>query len=158
MAPRFIQGDMLHGHVRIYCIMPVAAQSSVIQGARVLLVEDNELNSEIAAALLESLGLAVECAFNGREALEVLDAAEPGHFDVVLMDIQMPVMNGYEATAAIREAGEERPDLAQIPIIALSADAFAEDVKRTRSVGMNDHMAKPLEIDTLVRMLKKWVK
>ena len=78
--------------------------------------------------------------------------------DIVLMDIQMPVMNGYEAATAIREAAAERPDMGEIPIIALSADAFAEDVKRTRSVGMNDHMAKPLEIDTLVRMLKKWVK
>ena len=76
---------------------------------------------------------------------------------MVLMDIQMPVMNGYEATEAIRRAGEQRPDLAEIPIIAQSADAFAEDVKRSRDAGMNAHLAKPLEIEALVKMLGEWM-
>ncbi len=76
---------------------------------------------------------------------------------MILMDIQMPVMNGHEAASAIRAQADKRPDMGQIPIVALSADAFAEDVRHARSAGMNDHMSKPLEIETLVRMLKKWV-
>ena len=127
------------------------------KGKRVLLTEDNVMAAAIAKELLGLTGADVEHAENGKLAVEMLQEHEPGYYDVVLMDIQMPIMNGYEATAAIREAGAERRDLAEIPIIALSADAFAEDVKQSQTSGMNDHMAKPLEIDTLVKMLQKWV-
>ena len=120
--------------------------------ARVLLVEDNELNSEIAAALLESLGLSVECAFDGREALEMLGAAEPGHFAVVLMDIQMPVMNGLEATRAIRAS--ERPDLAALPVVVLSANAFAEDVLESKRAGADAHLSKPISLKDLAAALR----
>lgn len=111
---------------------------------RVLLVEDNELNSEIAVALLESLGAAAETAANGQEALDALDASEPGHFDVVLMDIQMPVMNGLEATHRIRESA--RDDLRALPIVVLSANAFTEDVQESKRAGADDHLSKPISI------------
>ena len=129
-----------------------AAAVDSLQGARVLLVEDNELNSEIAVALLESLGLAVECAFDGREALEVLDGAEPRHFDVVLMDIQMPVMNGLEATRAIRAS--ERADLRALPVVVLSANAFAEDVQESKRAGADDHLSKPISVKDLAATLR----
>ena len=131
---------------------PEAGQDGPLPAACVLLVEDNELNSEIAVALLESLGLAVECAFDGREALEVLDAAEPGHFDVVLMDIQMPVMNGLEATRAIRAS--ERADLRALPVVVLSANAFAEDVQESKRAGADDHLSKPISVKDLAATLR----
>lgn len=128
------------------------AQDGALPPSCVLLVEDNELNSEIAAALLESLGLSVECAFNGREALEALEAAEPGHFAAVLMDIQMPVMNGLEATRAIRESG--RSDLAALPIVVLSANAFAEDVLESKRAGADAHLSKPISLKDLAAALR----
>ena len=128
-----------------------SAAGESFPSARVLLVEDNELNSEIAAALLESLGLSVECAFNGREALDALEAAEPGHFAVVLMDIQMPVMNGLEATRAIRAS--KRSDLAGLPIVVLSANAFAEDVQESKRAGADDHLSKPISLKDLAATL-----
>lgn len=127
-------------------------------GRRVLLTEDNAMAAEIARELLEMTGATVEHAENGKLAVDMLLAHEPWYYDIVLMDIQMPVMNGYEAATAIREQAEARPDMGEIPIIALSADAFAEDVRHARNAGMSDHMAKPLEIETLVRMLKKWMR
>ena len=116
-----------------------------------LLVEDNELNSEIAVALLESLGAAAETAANGQEALDALDASEPGHFDVVLMDIQMPVMNGLEATHRIRESA--RDDLRALPIVVLSANAFTEDVQESKRAGADDHLSKPISIKDLAATL-----
>ncbi|MEC4176491.1 ATP-binding protein [Adlercreutzia sp. R7] len=123
-----------------------------LKGARVLLVEDNELNSEIAAALLESLGLAVECAFDGQEALDALEGAAPGHFDVVLMDIQMPVMNGLEATRAIRAS--DRADIRALPVVVLSANAFAEDVQESKRAGADDHLSKPISVKDLAATLR----
>ncbi len=144
--------NLRHGAGESDDALPGAESAAdALQGARVLLVEDNELNSEIAAALLESLGLAVECAFNGREALEVLDAAEPEHFDVVLMDIQMPVMNGLEATRAIRAS--ERADLRALPVVVLSANAFAEDVQESKHAGADDHLSKPISVKDLAAAL-----
>ncbi|MEY8460399.1 ATP-binding protein [Eggerthellaceae bacterium 24-137] len=128
------------------------ADESPLGPACVLLVEDNELNSEIAAALLESLGLAVECAFDGREALDALAAAEPGHFDAVLMDIQMPVMNGLEATRAIRAS--ERADIRALPVVVLSANAFAEDVQESKRAGADDHLSKPISVKDLAATLR----
>ena len=126
-------------------------------GRRILLTEDNAMAAEIAKEIIGMTGADVEHAENGQLAVRMLEEHEPGYYDVVLMDIQMPVMNGYEATEAIRRAGEQRPDLAEIPIIAQSADAFAEDVKRSRDAGMNAHLAKPLEIEALVKMLGEWM-
>lgn len=124
-------------------------------GYRVLLVDDNELNREIAAEILGMLKLEVETAENGREAVEKFKSAEPGYYSMIFMDIQMPVMNGYEATRAIRELSRE--DAAQIPIIAMTANAFAEDVRDAENAGMNEHIPKPLDPDRLVKALNRWV-
>ena len=142
-------------------------QQTDFSGHRVLLTEDNSIAAAIALDILGLTGVEVEHAENGRLAVEKLLAAEPGHFDFVFMDIQMPVMNGYEAASAIRAAAEgrgldgttidARPDLAEIPIVALTADAFADDVARARAAGMNAHMSKPMEIEVLVKTLKEWL-
>lgn len=128
-----------------------APRGADLSGVRVLLVEDNELNSEIAVALLESLGAAAETAANGQEALDALDASEPGHFDVVLMDIQMPVMNGLEATRRIRESA--RDDLRALPVVVLSANAFTEDVQESKRAGADDHLSKPISVKDLAATL-----
>lgn len=125
---------------------------------RILLVEDNELAASIGLDILSFTGAQSERAANGKIALEMLRDNEPGYFDLILMDGQMPVMNGYEATQAIRSLGlSGRPDLASIPIVALTADAFADDVKRALSVGMNAHITKPLEIETLMKILGQFL-
>ena len=125
----------------------------------VLLVEDNDINREIAQELLSMSGLKTECAVNGREAVELFSGNPPGTYALILMDIQMPVMDGYEATKAIRALAHDglRPDAAEIPIIALTADAFADDVYRAKQAGMNEHVAKPLEIDRLLETLHRWI-
>ena len=125
------------------------------QGRRMLLVEDNELNREIACEILLDTGALVECAGNGKEALDLFLASAPGDYDVILMDIQMPVMNGHEATRAIR--GLSRPDAATIPIVAMSANAFAEDIAASREAGMNEHITKPLDIPRLMQCLDRWI-
>ena len=111
---------------------------------RLLLVEDIEINREIALMILGGLGFSVETAVNGREAVDKVEAAESGHFDAVMMDIQMPVMNGYEAAAAIRRLSD--PKKASIPIVAMTADAFNEDVKKAIEAGMDAHVAKPIDV------------
>ena len=127
------------------------------KGMRALLVEDNMINMEIAQMLLSEAGFLIETAENGKIALEMTAASEQGYYDVILMDIQMPVMDGYTATQAIRSL----PDagLAGIPIIAMTANAFQEDIKKAEEVGMNGHIAKPLDIPsmkaTLQHVLKK---
>ena len=133
-------------------------ESSVLpdlSGRRVLLAEDNELNVEVAREFLKLGGVTADVAEDGERAVELFVLHEPGTYDAILMDIQMPRMNGYEATQAIR--GMRRPDAAAIPIIALTADAFAEDVRRAREAGMNAHLAKPLEAEKLLRLLQKLV-
>lgn len=125
------------------------------QDRRMLLVEDNELNREIACEILLDTGAQVECAGNGKEALDLFLASAPGYYDVILMDIQMPVMNGHEATRAIR--GLSRPDAATIPIVAMSANAFAEDIAASREAGMNEHITKPLDIPRLMQCLDHWI-
>ncbi len=117
-----------------------------------LVVEDNELNMEIAEELLTFIGLVVEKAFDGKQAVDRLLATPPHYYDLVLMDIQMPNMNGYEAARAIRASG--RPDLVEIPIAAMTADAFKEDVNKAKSAGMNAHIAKPIEIEKLSKILE----
>ncbi|KMW21045.1 hypothetical protein HMPREF9470_01889 [[Clostridium] citroniae WAL-19142] len=128
-------------------------------GARILLAEDNDLNREIVQELLMLQGLETVCAVNGREAVDLFAGNPPGTYALILMDIQMPVMNGYEASRAIRTMGErgERPDGAEIPIIALTANAFADDVYRAKQAGMSEHIAKPLEIDRLLEVMHRWM-
>ena len=121
---------------------------------RILLVEDNELNREIAAEILGMTGVAVDIAENGKIAVEKVMAAPEKWYDLIFMDIQMPIMNGYEATAAIRSLPGGR---GKVPIIAMTANAFAEDVQLAKNTGMNEHIAKPLELDKLNDVLKQWL-
>lgn len=125
-------------------------------GKRVLLVEDIDLNLEIAETLLEFIGIAVETARDGQQAVDMLLEKPENYFDLVLMDIQMPNKNGYEAAKEIRASGRE--DLKEIPIVAMSADAFSDDIQRALSVGMNDHVAKPIELQKLSAAIEKWIK
>ncbi len=129
--------------------------SNGIRGKRALVVEDNELNREIAEYMMEENGLEVTLAENGQEAVELFERSEPGTYQIVFMDIMMPVMDGHEATKAIR--GLERPDAKGIPIIAMTANAFAEDVQASRDAGMNEHMAKPLKPEMISEVLERWL-
>ncbi len=124
-------------------------------GRRVLLVEDNDLNREIAREVLEMAGLTVEEAVNGQIAVDLFSASEAGYYSLILMDIQMPVMNGYDAAAAIRAL--KRPDALRIPILAMTANAFAEDIQAAKAVGMNEHLAKPIDFEALGSVLKKYL-
>ena len=123
------------------------------KGKRILLVEDNMMNREISTEYLQDFGFLVENAEDGSEACEILKNSEKGYFDLVLMDIQMPIMNGYDATRTIRKF--EDKDIANIPIIAMTANAFEEDKKEAMESGMDGHLAKPIEIPELIRTLKK---
>lgn len=123
-----------------------------LEGRRVLLAEDNEMNRIVAKSLLESLGVLCECAVDGGQAVERFVASEEGYYDAVLMDIQMPVMDGYEAAMAIRKSAH--PRAASIQIIALTANAFNEDIAKALSAGMNAHVAKPIELDLLAEALE----
>ena len=120
---------------------------------RVLLVEDMAINREIATMLLKNLGFTIESAENGQIAVDMVAKSEPGYYDVVLMDIQMPVMDGYDAARGIRKL--ENEELAQIPIVAMTANAFAEDVKKAHDAGMNGHIAKPIDINNMVSTLQE---
>lgn len=131
-------------------------EQSDYSGKRVLVVEDNDINIEIAEELLRFVGIEVERARNGQEAVDILLDRPENYYDLVFMDIQMPVKNGYEATSEIR--GQGREDLRTVPIIAMSADAFADDIQRSRTVGMNDHVAKPIELPKLLAALEKWIR
>ena len=128
-----------------------ASAPTDFSGRRVLLVEDNEINRDIATLILRDLGFEVESAENGRLALDAVAAAEPGHFDVVLMDVQMPVMDGFEATRAIRALDD--PVRAAVPIVAVTANVFVEDVQVALDAGMDAHLPKPLDVPMLVDVL-----
>ncbi|QNM05083.1 PAS domain-containing protein [Qiania dongpingensis] len=128
----------------------------LLENRTVLLAEDNELNQEIAGELLSMCGVRVETADNGKEALEKFSASETGYYSVIFMDIQMPVMDGYEAARKIR--GLSRPDAESVPIIALTANAFSDDISRSEQAGMNEHVAKPLDIERLKKVLLRWVR
>ena len=118
-------------------------------------MEDNELNIKVAAELLDVVGIQVETAVNGRLAVDTVRQKAPGYYDLIFMDIQMPVMNGYEAAVEIRSSGRE--DLERIPIIAMTADAFADDIRKAKEAGMNDHISKPVDIGKLEEALEKWI-
>lgn len=126
-------------------------ESMDFTGAKLLLVEDNEINRQIAELILKESGFELNTAENGKEAYEIIAASQPGDYQAVLMDIQMPVMNGYEATKAIRAL--ENKELAQIPIIAMTANAFVEDIQAAHDAGMDGHIAKPLDIPNMMQQL-----
>ena len=128
-----------------------------LHGLHVLLAEDNDLNAEIAVSLLEEQGMIVTRAADGKSALIQFCNTAPGTFDLILMDIMMPEMNGYETTKAIRNLSN-RPDGKEIPIIAMTANAFAEDVQAALDAGMDDHVAKPMDMDILISAIEKCVR
>ncbi len=126
------------------------------EGCRILLVEDNELNREIAEEIIGGTGVEIESVENGAEAVRRFEETEAGYFDLIFMDIQMPVMDGYEATRTIRASS--RPDAATIPIVAMSANAFTEDMRTSREVGMNEHLTKPLDVELLLNCMGRWIR
>ena len=118
-------------------------------------MEDNELNMEIAETFLKDAGAVVTKAYNGQQAVYTFDQAPAGKFDVILMDVMMPVMDGLTATRTIRAL--DRPDAKTVPIIAMTANAFAEDVEESRSAGMNEHISKPLDLDKVKATIARYV-
>lgn len=126
-----------------------------LSGKRILIVDDNEINLEIAQEILSDKGAAVETACDGQIAVEQFKNSPVGYYDLILMDIQMPTMNGYEATTAIRKM--DREDACYIPVFAMTADAFADDIELAKKAGMNAHLAKPLDIAAMIREVKKYL-
>ena len=126
-----------------------------IKGLHILLAEDNELNMEIAEFVLQNEGAEVTKAWNGQETVELFRNSEPGEFDVILMDIMMPVMNGYEAAKMIRSL--DREDAKTIPVIAMTANAFTEDRRRAKEAGMDEHISKPVDVKSLIKVIRKLV-
>ena len=124
-------------------------QAEDLKGTRILLVEDNELNMEIAEFMLEDGGAVILKAWNGKEAVEIFEKSEPGEIDLIMMDIMMPVMDGLEATRRIRKLN--RADAATIPIVAMTANAFSDDIRRSREAGMDEHLSKPLDMEKVIR-------
>ena len=124
-------------------------------GKRLLLVEDNELNREIAGFILEEAGFVIESAPDGTDAVTMMEKCPEGYYDAILMDVQMPVMNGYEATKAIRAM--HRQDIKALPIIAMTANAMEEDKEAALKSGMNAHIAKPLDIELLMKVLHQFL-
>jgi CheY-like chemotaxis protein len=129
---------------------------TILSGLKVLLVEDNELNMEIAQEILGDEGIESTPAVNGKEALDKFTASPVGTFDVILMDVMMPIMNGIDATRAIRSSSH--PQAKTIPIIAMTANAYKEDEEKVIEAGMNAHVAKPVDVDILMSVLAKYVK
>jgi len=169
--------DMMHGTIRVHSepgkgttfeielTLPRASENSGVMvqkagsrvplnGLSILIFEDNSFNAEIARTMLEQQGAHVELAGNGREGIDLFAASPLHHFDAILMDIRMPVMDGYEAARSIRAMN--RADAGTIPIIAMSADAYAEDIRRSLAAGMNEHLAKPIELESLSAVLAKY--
>ena len=126
-----------------------------IKGLHILLAEDNELNMEIAEFVLQNEGAEVTKAWNGQETVELFRNSEPGEFDVILMDIMMPVMNGYETAKMIRSL--DREDAKTIPVIAMTANAFTEDRRRAKEAGMDEHISKPIDVKSLIKVIRKLV-
>lgn len=135
------------------CIKNSLIEKKNFRAGRILLAEDNELNQEIAEAILEEAGFTLEIAGDGQTAVDMLKESEPGYYQLVLMDVQMPVMDGYEATKTIRKLEDQK--LAAIPIIAMTANAFEEDRQEALKSGMNGHIAKPINVDTLFDILEE---
>ena len=132
------------------------AAGASLKGVKLLMAEDNDLNAEIADVQLEELGISVTRAADGKEAVKLFSENPPGTFDVILMDIMMPVMNGCEATRAIRTL-QSRPDAQTVPIIAMTANAFEEDIQASREAGMDAHLAKPLNMTRMIAEISRLV-
>ncbi len=130
-------------------------QKDNFSGKRALLVEDNELNAEIAGEILSMTGLEIVYAKDGKEAFDKMAESEAGYYDILFMDIQMPIMDGYEATRAIRSLPGDYPK--KVPIIAMTANAFMADVQACKAAGMDEHIAKPLDLDNLFKVLNQWL-
>ena len=128
-----------------------AAIAARLQGVRVLLVEDNDINREVAETLLAENGLNVECAVNGREACDQFLSHEGHYYDVILMDVMMPEMDGIEATKVIRAS--DHPEAKSVIIIAMTANAFEDDIRRTRAAGMDGHLSKPIRINEILKAM-----
>ena len=131
-----------------------ALKGLALRGKRILMVEDNALNAEIAETLLKDRGAKLTLAKDGQEAVELFEKSRPGTFDGILMDVMMPVMDGLTATKTIRAL--PRPDAATIPIIAMTANAFQEDAQKCYDAGMNAHIGKPLEMDKVVTVISQF--
>lgn len=129
---------------------------NLFKGKKILLTEDNELNREIAVELLKEEGFILDTAEDGTIAVEKMRTAKPGQYDLILMDIQMPIMDGYEATRQIRKL--ENPETANIPIVAITANAFEEDRQKALEAGMNEHVSKPIDMERLLEIMKKVLK
>lgn len=134
---------------------PIEDEEISLAGLHVMIVEDQELNAEVLHDLLDLEDVSSEWARNGQVAIELFERNEEGHYDAIFMDMRMPVMDGLAATRAIRKL--KRPDAASIPIIALSANAFEEDVRQCLEAGMNEHLSKPVDLDRLKDTLKEIV-
>ena len=132
---------------------PEAAEEETMKGCLFLVAEDNELNAEILTEMLKMEGAGYELAVNGQEAVEMFERSEPGHYDMILMDVQMPVMNGYEATRRIRACSH--PEAKTIPIAAMTANTFAEDVRDALAAGMDGHLAKPIDMNAVRELVGK---
>jgi CheY-like chemotaxis protein len=137
-------------------VQVIMANDVHLDGMKVLVVEDNELNMEIACDILSDENMVITTAENGQEAVDVYEAAQPGTFDVILMDIMMPVMDGLDATRAIRASDHE--DAKTIPIIAMTANAYREDIEKSLDAGMNAHIAKPIDVSLLLSVLAEYKK
>lgn len=146
----------VHAYAPVVRSTSRALDRSEFEGLRVLMAEDNDLNAEIASELLSEAGLVVDRARDGAEACEMFEASPAGHFDAVLMDVQMPNMNGYDATRCIRAL--DRADAANVPIIAMSANAFAEDVSASLASGMDAHLSKPIDMRRVLATIIKFVR
>ena len=132
------------------------SENRIFEGKRLLLAEDNELNAEIAIEFLEMTGAEVDWAENGLKAVSMFERAQEGSYDMIFMDIQMPVLDGYKAAAAIRSL--QRKDAGQIPIVAMTANAFVEDVVQAQNAGMNGHISKPVSFGEIENAMKKYMK
>lgn len=147
--------EIMEGNLEAFDVSHTSENLEIPDGKSVLLAEDNELNKEIAVELLHMLGIQSDCVENGAAAVERFSRSEPGTYDMILMDIQMPQMNGYEACRRIRSM--DRPDSRTIPIVAMTADAFKKDVQAAREAGMDEHLAKPISIERLKQILARFL-
>lgn len=132
---------------------PDPAACATVEGMRVLVAEDNDLNREIAEFMISAAGAHPVCVSDGAQALAAFESSAPWEFDVVLLDIMMPVMDGFETVRAIRDL--QRPDAANVPIFAITANAFADDVRRSLQAGFTEHLSKPLDSAALVSALQR---
>ena len=152
--PEFLRRTLKDDEILTHLYRIVRDGREIYAQLRIARAEDNDLNAEIATVQLEELGIRVIRAIDGREAVRIFSENPPNTFDVVLIDIMMPLMNGYEATRATR-AMQRRPDARTIPIIAVTANAFAEDIQESLKAGMNAHIAEPISMDEVVKTIMR---